>query len=141
MYKSHSLDNIKKEIILENPEFDFDFNVNLNLKKSQSPDLQTEKKIKIEVNKMATIEECRKTLPMSDGYTDFDKFIDLSEKYFSRLRHPNHRVDFALLILSKLTGKAYDVANSVDPQDWETIKAALIHSFRKTTSLTTLHTQ
>jgi hypothetical protein len=88
---------------------------------------------------MTILEEARKNIPTTDGYLDFEKFIDLATKCYARVT--TQRDGFILLILSKLSNKAYEIGIAAQPQTWDGIKEALLKFFWKKSSLTTLHTE
>jgi hypothetical protein len=90
---------------------------------------------------MPVLEEARKNIPETDGIKDFEKFLTIANLYNNKVRHEYQKPDFALCILTKLTGRAYDIANSVNPPTWPTIETALRNAFTEKISVTTLHTQ
>jgi hypothetical protein len=123
------------------PEKKEPFNFNFNQKSKSNPDLKELIKLFKKEFRMTILEETRKNIPTTDGYLDFEKFIDLATKCYASARVTTQRDDFILLILSKLSNKAYEIGIAAQPQTWDGIKEALLKKFRKNSSLTTLHTE
>jgi hypothetical protein len=141
MKKYRSLEHIlKKEET--NEQFKYNFDKNLNLKKSLSiPDLDLQLVFLTKAEEMTIIDEARTALNCTDGTKDIQKFIDLADKFYARIRNAPIREHFQLVLLSKLEGRAYDVAKNLDTLDWEVLKPALESAFVEKLTLTNLHTQ
>jgi hypothetical protein len=87
---------------------------------------------------MTILEEARKSIPSTDGVKDLQKFFDLGDKYNARI--PNvHTVDFQLLVLAKLEGKAYELCRNLEEINWDNIKRALEDSFSDKKSISLLN--
>jgi Retrotransposon gag protein len=140
--RSASLEQIKKEYEKDR-KFDFYFfQGGFKNKKSQSiPDLNLKDNFINLIQDMVLVEEARKSLHCTDGTKDIRKFIELADRFHDRIVNDGQREAFHLCILSKLEGRAYDVARTFDEIDWPTLKEALENTFVEKHTITNLHTQ
>jgi hypothetical protein len=117
-----------------------DISLNSNLDSESEPDFNStiSSSSSTENLEMTIIEEARNIIPSTDGLKNLKKFIDITDKFSTRI-NAAFTNQFIMLILSKLDGMAYDVASNCEPSDWPTIKEALKDAFLGFKSLNTLH--
>ncbi len=138
--KSNSLENLKQEFIHPNFE-NFNFDKGFNLKKSQSlPDIQLEIKLKKTLEEMTIIEDMQSLVP-TNGVKNLKKFIDLTDIIYAKQMTNVVREKIDYYILTKLEGKAYDIAINLQDKQWPSIKAALENAFSDKESISNLHTK
>jgi hypothetical protein len=89
--------------------------------------------------KMVIINEFRDSVKSTNGETNLEKFIELTDYYHSRL-NGTRGLDFFLCVLAKLEGKAYYIGKESDPQTWPELKKRLETAFIVKRSLNLLHT-
>jgi hypothetical protein len=97
-----------------------------------------EKELKKKIIIMTILEGARKSIPSTDGVKDLQKFFDLGDKYSARIPNQNI-VDFQLLILAKLEGKAYELCRNLEEITWENVKRALENAFSEKKSISLLN--
>jgi hypothetical protein len=134
--RSISLDNINKREKEEEKYIVFEY------KRAKSiPDINLQNIVFKKAITMTVIDDARKGLNCTDGTKDIQKFIYLADKYHAKVRNQALRENFNLVLLSKLEGKAYEVAKNLGDFDWESLKEALEAAFIEKRTITSWHTQ
>jgi hypothetical protein len=154
LHRSLSYENFKTEFETTSDktfydkidDFSFELDrISLHLTKSTSTSNLTQiEKLEQEqlfLINMDNLREARQSLPTCADEKDFERFIEVSDRLFEKFTTPADRKDFVTVLLTKLDGKAQQIARCCEQKTWPAIKKAILNQFKNTLDVDTVYRQ
>jgi hypothetical protein len=139
LHKSASYENFKTEI-----EKTFD-RISLHLSKSVSTSnlskIEQLEEVFLKNLTMTNLQEARQALPTCTDEQNYERFIEVADRLTDKFTTLAAQSDFITIVLTKLDGKAQQIARCCPVKTWPAIKKALRNQFKSNLDVDVIYRQ